>query len=129
MDFALSPEQERIREAIAKLCERFGDDYWLAHDRDGEFPADFHQACARGGWLGVAMPEAYGGAGLGISEAAVMMPTIVESGAGVSRASAVHMNIFCLHPVVVVRDGKQKKRILPALMHGKHLACFAVTET
>src|SRR5881392_4024861 len=69
MDFAFTPEQERIREAIAKLCERFDADYWLAHDKSGEFPREFQQACARDGWLGIAMPEAYGGAGLGISEA------------------------------------------------------------
>jgi len=128
MDFAFSPEQERIREAIAKLCERFGDDYWRSHDRDGEFPADFHQACARDGWLGIAMPEAYGGAGLGISEAAVMMQAIAESGAGFSGASAVHMNIFGLNPVVVFGTEEQKRRWLPPLIAGKERACFAVTE-
>jgi len=128
MDFAPTPEQERIREAIAKLCERFGDDYWLARDKDGEFPQEFHQACARDGWLGIAMPEAYGGAGLGISEAAVMMQAIAESGAGFSGASAVHMNIFGLNPVVVFGTEEQKKRMLPPLIEGKHRACFAVTE-
>ncbi|HET7670711.1 MAG TPA: acyl-CoA dehydrogenase family protein [Burkholderiales bacterium] len=128
MDFAPTPEQERIREAIGKLCERFGDDYWLARDRDGEFPADFHQACARDGWLGIAMPEAYGGAGLGISEAAVLMQAIAESGAGFSGASAVHMNIFGLNPVVVFGTEEQKKRMLPPLIEGRHRACFAVTE-
>src|SRR3954469_17406478 len=99
MDFALTQEQERIREAIAKLCARFGDDYWLARDKDGEFPADFHQAMAKDGWLGVAMPEEFGGSGLGITEAAVMMQAIADSGAGFSGASAVHMNIFGLNPV------------------------------
>jgi acyl-CoA dehydrogenase len=128
MDFAPTPEQERIREAIGRLCERFGDEYWLARDKDGEFPKEFHQACARDGWLGVAMPEAYGGAGLGISEAAVMMQAIAESGAGFSGASAVHMNIFGLNPVVVFGNEEQKKRMLPPLIEGKHRACFAVTE-
>jgi acyl-CoA dehydrogenase len=128
MDFAFSPEQERIREAIAKLCERFGDDYWLKKDREGGFPADFHQAFARDGWLGIAMPEAYGGAGLGITEAAVMMQAIAESGAGFSGASAVHMNIFGLNPVVVFGSEEQKKRMLPPLIQGKERACFAVTE-
>ena len=128
MDFAFSPEQERIREAIAKLCERYGDDYWLAHDKSGEFPADFHQACARDGWLGIAMPEAYGGAGLGISEAAVMMQAIAESGAGFSGCSAVHMNIFGLNPVVVFGTEEQKRRWLPPLIAGSERACFAVTE-
>jgi acyl-CoA dehydrogenase len=128
MEFSPTPEQERIREAMAKLCARFPDDYWLKRDREGGFPEDFHQACARDGWLGVAMPEEYGGAGLGIAEAAVMMQAIAESGAGFSGASAVHMNIFGLNPVVVFGTEEQKKRMLPPLIQGKHKACFAVTE-
>jgi acyl-CoA dehydrogenase len=128
MEFSYSPEQERIREAVAKLCERFPDDYWLKRDKEGGFPADFHQALARDGWLGVAMPEEFGGAGLGILEAAVMMQAIAESGAGFSGASAVHMNIFGLNPVVVFGNAEQKKRMLPPLIQGKHKACFAVTE-
>src|SRR5262245_13035450 len=128
MEFSHSPEQERIREAIAKLCERFGDDYWLKRDREGGFPADFHQAFARDGWLGIAMPEAYGGSGLGITEAAIMMQAIAESGAGFSGASAVHMNIFGLNPVVVFGNESQKQRMLPGLIAGKERACFAVTE-
>ena len=128
MDFSLTEEQQKIREAIAKLCERFPDDYWLKRDREGGFPADFHQAMAKDGWLGIAMPEAYGGAGLGITEAAVMMQAIAESGAGFSGASAVHMNIFGLNPVVVFGDEEQKRRMLPPLIRGEHRACFAVTE-
>src|SRR5512145_3360522 len=128
MDFSLSPEQERIREAIAKLCERFPDEYWLKRDHEGGFPADFHQAFARDGWLGIAMPEAHGGAGLGISEAAIMMQAIAESGAGFSGASAVHMNIFGLNPVVVFGSDEQKRRWLPPLIRGEQKACFAVTE-
>ena len=128
MDFSLTEEQQKIREAIAKLCERFPDDYWLKRDREGGFPADFHQAMAKDGWLGIAMPEAYGGAGLGITEAAVMMQAIAESGARFSGASAVHMNIFGLNPVVVFGSAEQKKRMLPPLIQGRHRACFAVTE-
>ena len=128
MDFSFTAEQERIREAIAKLCERFPDDYWLKRDREGGFPEDFHQAMARDGWLGIAMPEAYGGAGLGITEAAVMMQAIAESGAGFSGASAVHMNIFGLNPVVVFGNPEQKQRWLPPLIAGRERACFAVTE-
>src|SRR6185295_9078541 len=118
-----------------KLCMRFPDEYWLKRDRASErgeagggFPVDFHQALARDGWLGVAMPEEFGGAGLGIAEAAVMMQAIAESGAGFSGASAVHMNIFGLNPVVVFGDERQKKRMLPPLIQGRHRACFAVTE-
>ncbi|HEY2337659.1 MAG TPA: acyl-CoA dehydrogenase family protein [Burkholderiales bacterium] len=128
MDFSLTDEQRRIHEAIAKLCTRFPDEYWLKRDSEGGFPADFHQAMAKDGWLGVAMPEEFGGAGLGIQEAAVMMQAIAESGAGFSGASAVHMNIFGLNPVVVFGDQNQKQRMLPPLIQGKHRACFAVTE-
>jgi acyl-CoA dehydrogenase len=125
---SLTPAQQEIREAVAKVCARFGDDYWLARDADGEFPHAFHKALAEDGWLGIAMPEAYGGAGLGITEAAVMMQAIAESGAAFSGASAVHMNIFGLNPVVVFGSEEQKRRFLPPLIAGTEKACFAVTE-
>ena len=128
MDFNFSAEQLQIRDHIRTVCSRFGDDYWLARDRDGAFPHELHEALARAGWLGIAMPEAYGGAGLGISEAALMMQTISASGAGFSGASAVHMNIFGLHPVVVYGSDAQKRRFLPPLIAGRDRACFAVTE-
>jgi acyl-CoA dehydrogenase len=128
MDFSLSAEQEAIRDAVAKICARFGDDYWLAKDRDGGFPHDFHRAFADDGWLGICIPQAYGGTGLGVTEAALMMQTIAESGAGLSGASALHMNIFGLNPVVVFGSDEQKKRMLPPLVAGKDKACFAVTE-
>lgn len=128
MDFAHSREQEAIRDAIAKVCARLGDDYWLQRDREGGFPEELHQSLAGAGWLGIAMPEAYGGAGLGITEAAIMMQAIAQSGAGFSGASAVHMNIFGLNPVVVFGDEAQKRRMLPPLIAGKQRACFAVTE-
>ncbi|MEJ2173434.1 MAG: acyl-CoA/acyl-ACP dehydrogenase [bacterium] len=128
MDFAFTPEQQRIREAIGKLCAQFGDEYWLKKDKEGGFPLELHQALARDGWLGIAMPEECGGAGLGIAEAAVMMQAIAESGAGFSGASAVHMNIFGLNPVVVFGSAEQKQRMLPSLIDGKERSCFAVTE-
>jgi acyl-CoA dehydrogenase len=83
---------------------------------------------AEGGWLGVAMPEEYGGSGLGITEAAIVMQAVAQSGAGFSGASAVHMNIFGLHPVVVFGTREQQQRFLPPLIAGKEKACFAVTE-
>ena len=128
MDFSFTPEQRSIREAILRLCEPFDAQYWLERDAEGGFPTDFHAAIARDGWLGVAMPEAYGGAGLGITEAAVMMQAVSESGAGFSGASAIHMNIFGLNPVVVFGTEEQKARWLPPLMRGEEKACFAVTE-
>lgn len=128
MDFQLSPDQQAIRDAVARISGRFGDDYWLERDRAGGFPHDLHQALARDGWLGICMPEEYGGAGMGITEAAIMMQTIAESGAGQSGASAVHMNIFGLNPVVVFGSEAQKQRMLPPLIAGREKACFAVTE-
>ncbi|HEY7663967.1 MAG TPA: acyl-CoA dehydrogenase family protein [Xanthobacteraceae bacterium] len=128
MDFSLSPEQEQIRDEIGKLCAQFDDRYWLEKDRSGDFPHELHAALAAGGWLGIAMPSEYGGAGLGITAAAIMMQAIAESGAAMSGASAVHMNIFGLQPVVVFGTDEQKSRMLPPLVAGKDKACFAVTE-
>ena len=128
MDFALTSDQETIRDAVAKLCERFDDAYWLARDTDGAFPHELHQALAADGFLGMCIPEEYGGSGLGITEAAIMMQTIAQSGAGMSGASAVHMNIFGLNPVVVFGTHEQKSRMLPPLIAGREKSCFAVTE-
>lgn len=128
MNFALTPEQVQIRDAIERVCVPFDADYWLRKDQEGGFPDDFHQALAASGWLGIAMPQAYGGAGLGISEAALMMHTISATGAGLSGASAVHMNIFGLQPVVVFGNDAQKQRWLSPLIAGTDRACFAVTE-
>jgi acyl-CoA dehydrogenase len=123
-----SPHETSIRDAIARLCTPFDDAYWLAKDRAGGFPEDFFQAFAASGWLGVCIPEAYGGAQLGITEAAIMMQTIAQSGAGLSGASALHMNIFGLNPVVKFGTAEQKARMLPPLVAGRDKACFAVTE-
>ncbi len=128
IDFALSELQQSVRDALDKVCARFGDAYWLERDSDGKFPAEFHRVLAADGWLGICIPQAYGGSGLGISEAAVMMGTVAASGAGFSGASAVHMNIFGLHPVVVHGSDEQKRRMLPPIAAGAEKACFAVTE-
>jgi acyl-CoA dehydrogenase len=128
MDASFTPEQREIRDAIFKVCARFGDEYWLKKDKEGGFPFDFHEALAADGWLGIAMPEEFGGSGLGVTEAALMMQAIAESGAGMQGASAVHMNIFGLNPVVVFGTDEQKRRFLPPLIAGKEKSCFAVTE-
>ncbi|HWS73821.1 MAG TPA: acyl-CoA dehydrogenase family protein [Quisquiliibacterium sp.] len=128
MDFALSSEQQAIVEAVEQLCKPFDADYWLRKDTEGGYPDDFHRAMADAGWLGVAMPERFGGSGLGITEAALVMHTVSASGAGLSGASAVHMNIFGLHPVVVSGTDEQRQRWLPPLIEGRERACFAVTE-
>ena len=127
-NFTLSDEQQSIRANVQKLCAQFGDDYWLAKDKTAEFPHEFHRAFADGGWLGIAMPERYGGAGLGITEAALMMHTVAASGAAMSGASSIHMNIFGLNPVVVFGTEEQKQRWLPPMIAGREKACFAVTE-
>ena len=121
-------DQNAIRDAVASLCTRFDDDYWLQRDRSGDFPEDFYRAFANGGWLGIAMPEEYGGSGLGITEASIMMQAVAESGAGFSGASAIHLNIFGLNPVVVFGTDEQKRRMLPPLIRGEEKACFGVTE-
>jgi acyl-CoA dehydrogenase len=128
MTFALTAEQQEIRAAVSRLCERFDEEYWFNKDEEGAFPYEFHRAMAEAGWLGVAMPEAYGGSGLGITEAAILMQAVAQSGAGFSGASAIHMNIFGLHPVVVFGSDEQKQRFLPPLIAGREKACFAVTE-
>lgn len=128
MNFTLTDDQKAVQASIEKLCEQFDDDYWLARDRDGAFPEAFHRTLADNGWLGIAMSPEHGGAGLGITEAAIMMQTISASGAGLSGASAVHMNIFGLNPVQVFGTAEQKSRFLPPLIEGRDKACFAVTE-
>ena len=128
MEFGYTDEQLEIERAVTAICKCFDADYWRTKDRDGGFPLDFHAAFAQAGWLGIAMPVEVGGAGLGITEAAIMMRTISGSGAGMSGASAIHMNIFGLHPVVVNGTAEQKQRWLPPLIAGQHKACFGVTE-
>ncbi len=128
MNFSLNDDQRSLVAAIERLCEDFPAEYWREHDDRAEFPHEFHRAVAASGWLGIAMPEAQGGAGLGIVEAALMMRAISASGAGMSGASSVHMNIFGLNPVVVFGSEAQRQRFLPPLIAGREKACFAVTE-
>src|SRR5258706_10979187 len=118
MDFTLNADQEAIREAIAKVCARFDDEYWLKRDREGGFPLDFHAAFAQDGWLGICMPEEYGGPALGVTQAAIMMQGVSESGAGPSGASPLPMNIFGVNPLVVFRRDEPKKRFLPPPIPG-----------
>jgi acyl-CoA dehydrogenase len=128
MNFAPTDDQQRIRDAVAEACRPFDDDYWLRKDRDGGFPEELYRAMADGGWLGICIPPEYGGSGLGLADAAVLMRAVSESGAGMSGASALHMNIFGLNPVVVFGSEEQKRRMLPPIVAGREKACFAVTE-
>ena len=113
MVFVFTEEQQMIRENVLQICKDFSDDYWLARDEDGEFPEDFCLALADAGYLGIAMPEEFGGSGLGITEAAVMVQTISESGAANGGVSSVSINVFGVHPIVRYGTNEQKQRWLP----------------
>lgn len=128
MDFALSDEQVAIRDSVKRVCDGFGDDYWLRRDREGGFPQDFYEAMAAGGWLGICTPEALGGSGLGVAEAAIMMRTVTASGAAMAGASTIHMNIFGMKPVDLFGTPEQKERMIRPIAAGREKACFAVTE-
>lgn len=126
--FALTEAQAAIADSVGRICARYDDAFWRSTDETGTFPEAFCADLAAGGWLGVAMPEAYGGSGLGLTEAALMMQTIAQSGAGFSGASAVHLNIFGPMPIVKFGTEEQKQRFLPPLISGQARSCFAVTE-
>ncbi|MBL4719979.1 MAG: acyl-CoA/acyl-ACP dehydrogenase [Alphaproteobacteria bacterium] len=128
MSFQLNDQQQSIVDSIAKLSADFDDAYWFDHDHTGDFPFEFHKAMADGGWLGIAMPEEYGGAGLGVTEAALMMHQIGRSPGAMTACSSVHINIFGPHPIVVFGTDEQKQRWLPDLVQGNLLTCFGVTE-
>ena len=116
MNFKFSDDQIAIRDAIQKICADFSLDYWLECDNTGNFPKEFVSKVCEAGWFGIAMPEEYGGSGLGITEASIMMQTIAESGAGYTGASSVHINLFGLNPVVVFGSEEQKHRMLTPLI-------------
>ena len=128
MTFSINEDQMAIKQAISKICDNFSPEYWLERDSTGEFPQEFVTEVCEGGWFGIAMPEEYGGSGLGMTEASLMMQTITESGAGYTGASSVHLNLFGLHPIVVFGTEEQKQRMLPPMIRGEDNACFGVTE-
>ncbi len=128
MDCSLTEDQQHIRDAVLKHCARFTDDYWLERDREGVFPHEFHQSMAENGWLGIAMPEEVGGAGLGIVEAALMMQAVAESGGGMTAASSIHGPVFSMQPVQLFGTAEQQQRMIPPVLSGEDKICFAVTE-
>ena len=128
MDGILTAEQQEIRDAALKICSRFGLDYWLERDRRGGFPEEFYRAVAEGGWLGIAIPQDYGGAGLGITEASVFLQAVAEAGGAMQACSAIHINIFGLAPIVAFGSDEQRQRMLPPMIRGDVKACFGVTE-
>ncbi|RJG23478.1 acyl-CoA dehydrogenase family protein [Massilia cavernae] len=128
MDFDLSEEHRAIQESVRGITRRFGDDYWTRAEQDERFPEEWYQAMAEGGWLGVTMPAEYGGANLGVLEAAVMMHAVASGGGGMAAVSSIHINLFGPHPIVVLGTPEQKQRWLPPLIAGRQKACFGVTE-
>ena len=127
-DAILTDDQRSITEGVRAVVTRFSDEYWLEHDETGEFPFDFHRAMAEAGWLGITMPVEYGGSGLGVTEAALMMREIASHGGGMAAASSVHINLFGPHPIVVHGTEKQKSEWIPRLVAGKDQCAFGFTE-
>jgi acyl-CoA dehydrogenase len=123
-----TPERAEIRDAVRAICNKFDDTYWAEKDRTHSFPFEFAKAIANGGWLGIAMPTEYGGAGLGVTEASIMMQEVGRSAGAFAACSTVHINIFGLHSIVKHGTDAQKKKWLPSIIDGSSRACFGVTE-
>lgn len=128
MDFTFTEQQRAIDEGVRRICANFSDDYWTECEEKARFPHEYHRAMADGGWLGITMPEELGGAGLGVTEAAIMMHAATSSGGGYTAASAIHINLFGPHAIVVNGTPEQKTRWLTPLINGEEKACFGVTE-
>jgi acyl-CoA dehydrogenase len=128
MDFTPNPVHEEIRKVVREVCSKFPDDYWMEHDESKEFPWDFYKAIVDGGWLGLTVPADYGGAGLGVTEAAIVEQEIAASGAGMNGCSAVHIGIFGFEPIIRHGSEELKQRVLPRLVTGDLHVSFAVTE-
>jgi acyl-CoA dehydrogenase len=128
MDFELTSEQHQIKAAIAKLCESYPDEYWAQKDADHEFPWDFYNAMAEAGWIGIAIPEAYGGSGQGITEASLVLEEVAASGAAMNGATPLHLSMFGMHPVVKYGSEAMKQTYLPPVASGALHVAFGVTE-
>jgi acyl-CoA dehydrogenase len=128
VNFELSDDHRAIQENVRAITDRFDDEYWTRADQDERFPEEWYRAMADAGWLGITMPPEYGGAGLGVLEAAVMMHTVASGGGAMAAVSSIHINLFGPHPIVVMGTPEQKKRWLTPLIEGREKACFGVTE-
>ncbi|WP_245905817.1 acyl-CoA dehydrogenase family protein [Mycolicibacterium palauense] len=128
MSFELSEDQELIRKSVAQLASKFDDHYWMQKDQAHEFPQEFYDAIAKGGWLGMTIPEQYGGHGLGITEATLLLEEVARSGGAMNAASAIHLSIFGMQPVVKHGSDELKARTLPRIVDGDLHVCFGVTE-
>src|SRR5436309_1222487 len=121
MDFTPDPDEELIRDAVRAVCARFDDVYWSERDAGHEFPWEFYAAMADGGWVGIAIPEAYGGGGRGINEASLVLEEVAASGAAMNGCSAVHLSIFGMHPVVLHGSEEMRTRYLPRVAKGERI--------
>ena len=128
MDFSENEEQRLIRESVRKLCSDFPDGYWEEHDREEKFPNSFFTKVAAAGWIGIAMPEQYGGAGKGMQEAAIVLEEVAASGAAMNGATALHLSIFGMHPVVKYGSEAMREKYLPPVARGEMHVAFGVTE-
>jgi acyl-CoA dehydrogenase len=128
MDFTPDPDHEAIADAVGRVCAGFDDDYWARCDAEHAFPWDFYRLMAEGGWLGIAIPEEYGGGGRGITEAAIVLREVARSGAGMNGCSALHLTIFGLNPVVLFGNDRLKEAFLPRAAAGDLHVAFGVTE-
>ncbi len=128
MDFALTDDQELIRDAVAKVCADYPDEYWAEKDQHHDFPWDFYNAMANAGWIGTAIPEAYGGSGMGITEASLVLEEVAASGAAMNGATPLHLSMFGMEPVVKYGSEEMKQAYLPAVAAGELHVAFGVTE-
>jgi acyl-CoA dehydrogenase len=128
VDFDLTEDQQTIRKAVAELAGKFDDQYWMEKDEAHEFPREFYDAFAEGGWLGITTPEEYGGHGFGITEASILLEEVAASGAGMNGASSMHLSIFGMHPVIKHGSEAMKQETLPRIVTGDLHVCFGVTE-
>ena len=128
MEFNLNQTQLSIIDSVNNIMKNYNDEYWLQCDKESQFPQKFYEEVANGGWLGICMPQEFGGSDLGVSEASIFMQKISETGGGMAAASSIHINIFGPHPIVVYGTKEQKDKWLPPLILGKEKTCFGVTE-
>jgi len=128
MNFATNEEHELIRAAVRKVCAGFSDEYWAKCDADHEFPWGFYDAMAAAGWIGVAIPEAYGGSGRGITEASIVLGEVAASGAAMNGATPLHLSMFGMEPVVKFGSEEMKQKYLPEVARGALHVAFGVTE-
>ena len=111
-DYTPNPLHEDIRKAVREMMEPFDDQYWMEHDVDHAFPWEFYNAVAKAGWLGITIPEEYGGGGLGVTEASIVGYEISASGGGMNACSAVHIGIFGFAPVTDTTPNTDAKAVL-----------------